>query len=349
MSEVTRTCPACGFTGTYRSQALAATFLTRHSCAKQRRRVAAARARAEHAAGGPRHDCRCPGHPHRHGTRPAYVKDRCRCLACRAANAAASRGRDRDLTYGRWAPYVDAERIRDHVAVLREAGIGRLQVAHLAGVNASHLGVILNGRDGYLQQQVRPDTAARILAVQPTPTNRAPNRQVDGTGTRRRLQALVALGWPQSWLADQLHRHPTNLRRAVHSDQVTARTAADVAELYEQLWDTRPPKDTPHQRRAVANALSVAARHHWPTPLAWDDIDHDPEPPTPPGAAVDIDEIAIELALTGRSVRLKQLTPAEQDEAVRLLTERGKSVRDIAEHLTTSTRTVSRRRRISAA
>lgn len=65
--------------------------------------------------------------------------------------------------------------------------------------------------------------------------------------------------------------------------------------------------------------------------------------------ADDIDEIAIELALSGRSIRLSQLPPAEQGEVVRRLTEGGKSVRDIAEQLATNTRTVSRRRRISAA
>ena len=31
-------------------------------------------------------DCEHPGHPHRHGTRVAYVIDRCRCEPCTAAN-----------------------------------------------------------------------------------------------------------------------------------------------------------------------------------------------------------------------------------------------------------------------
>ena len=64
----------------------------------------------------------------------------------------------------------------------------------------------------------------------------------------------------------------------------------------------------------------------------------------------DLDEIAIERALAGDGVRLEHLTPAEQDEVVRRLTERGKSIRDIAEQLATTKRTISRRRAsISAA
>lgn len=213
--------------------------------------------------------------------------------------------------------------------------------------------MLVNGRHGRLQARVRRDTAQRILAVVPDNANLAANRAVDGTGTRRRLQALIALGWPQSWLADLLDRDATNLGRALRSGQVTARTAEDVAALYDRLWDTRPPTDTPRQRRAVTDTLRRAARHGWLTPLAWDDPDHDPEPPaaaaSEDGDAIDeIDEIAIERAL-GRSIRFKDLRPREQAEVVRRHTTAGKSIRDIADALDTSTRTVSRRRRSSAA
>jgi DNA-binding NarL/FixJ family response regulator len=79
--------------------------------------------------------------------------------------------------------------------------------------------------------------------------------------------------------------------------------------------------------------------------MARDRIDTDPSPcADPPDLFDEPDEIAIERALAGDGMRLEHLTIAEQNEVVRRLTERGKSIRDIAEQLATTKRTVSRRR-----
>jgi DNA-binding NarL/FixJ family response regulator len=77
----------------------------------------------------------------------------------------------------------------------------------------------------------------------------------------------------------------------------------------------------------------------------------DPDPQQPdeqPADVEDLDEIAIERAVIGDGIRFEQLTPAEQEEVVRRLTERGKSIRHIAGQLGTTKRTVSRRRRSAA-
>lgn len=63
---------------------------------------------------------------------------------------------------------------------------------------------------------------------------------------------------------------------------------------------------------------------------AWHDTDPEPDPQQPEHLPIDVedpDEIAIERAVAGDGVLLAQLTPAEQDEVVRRLTERGKSIR----------------------
>ena len=347
--SATRTCPACGYSGTYASDALADVHHARHSCAKHRQAIERARRRVLRAQGRVRRDCTHTRARHVHGTRVAYVKDRCRCTDCTAANTAAGRAVHREQTFGRWQPFVDAAPVREHIRALRAACIGVEQIAMLAGISTSHVrGLGHHGGDGDPGiRRVRPETAQRLLGIRIDQTNRAPHSHVGATGTRRRLQALIAVGWPHDELAARLGRRSAGLRRSMQSDSVTARTARDVTTLYEQLWNLQPPQSTDEQRAAVDAARTLAAERDWLPPLAWDDIDTDPDPrhhTENAGTDDELDEIAIERALAGDGVRLEHLTPAEQDEVVRRLTERGKSIRDIAQQLATTKRTISRRR-----
>lgn len=351
--SLTRVCPTCGFTGTYASQPMAEHHHNRHSCAKQLRRRELAQARAARAESGPKRNCRHPRAKHQHGTRPAYVRDQCRCPECTTVNTAASNQMHRERTFGRWEPYLDVGPCRAHIDDLRAAGIGVDQIAKLAGLSSSHVrGLIYpssTGKPPY--QRVRRETAERILAVPVEDSSRAANSHVDATGTRRRLQALIAVGWAQAWLARELHRSPANFRRSMTADTVTARTAQLVNEMYERLWDAPPPRQTIAQRNASDAARAHATQHRWLPPLAWDDIDEDPDPdpdqPDTSGDDSDLDEIAIERAITG-DPRVR-LTHAEQIEVVRRMSERGRSIRTIAELLSTSKRTVSRHRRQGSA
>lgn len=347
--SVTRTCPACGYSGRYASDALADVHHARHSCAKHRQAIERARRRVQRAQGRVRRDCPHPRARHVHGTRVAYVRDRCRCTDCTAANTAAGRAVHRAQTFGRWRPFVDAAPVRKHIRALRAAGIGVEQIAILAGISTSHVRDLGHpGRDGEPRiRRVRPETAQRILRIRIDQADRAPRSHVDATGTRRRLQALIAVGWPHGELAARLRRGSASLRRSMLSDSVTAQTAQDVSALYEQMWNLRPPQSTDDQRAVAQAARAFGADRGWLPPLAWDDIDTDLDPRHDTEYAVtvdDLDEIAIERALAGDGVRLEHLTPAEQDEVVRRLTERGKSIRDIAQQLATTKRTVSRRR-----
>jgi DNA-binding NarL/FixJ family response regulator len=347
--SATRTCPACGYSGTYASDALADVHHARHSCAKHLQAVERARRRVQRAQGRARRDCTHPRARHVHGTRVAYVKDRCRCTDCTAANTAAGRAVHRAQTFGRWWPFVDAAPVREHIRALRAAGIGVERIALLAGMSTSHVRELADlGRDGNPGiRRVRPATAQQVLRIRIDQANRAPRSHVVATGTRRRLQALIAVGWPHDELAARLGRSSAGLRRSMLSDFVTAQTAQDVCALYEQLWIVRPPQSTDDQRAAVDAARAFAAERGWLPPLAWDDIDTDPDARDHTERAETddgVDEIAIERALAGDGVRLEHLTPAEQDEVVRRLTERGKSIRDIAQQLATTKRTISRRR-----
>lgn len=94
---------------------------------------------------------------------------------------------------------------------------------------------------------------------------------VDATGTRRRLQALVALGWPQSAIADCMGISRKNLNILLHSSHATVqqRTHERALAAYRAL--SMRPGPGKHAR-------TVAEKHGWAPPLAWDDdtID-DPE------------------------------------------------------------------------
>jgi hypothetical protein len=353
--SVTVHCPRCGFSNAYRSAALAEAYLARHSCRRRleaRARAAAAERRA--AARAIQSECRHTRVHHQHGTREAYVLDRCRCPACSGANTIAERDRRRAHVYGRARGNVPADEARDHLRSLTAAGIGVKQAALLSGVAYSTLARLLwgdAGRGKPPNQHVRASTAARILAIEASAANLADGGRVDATGTRRRLQALITIGWTRASLARQLHRSTASVRRTLTSASVTVATAEAVRDLYDQLWNTAPDESTPARHNASEAARIYAGQHGWLPPMAWDDIDTDPEPaPRQPDSSRtqspdDIDdfdiEIAIERLIAGQPVRL---STAERDEVIRRLTDRGHSLEQIARSLGVCSRTVSRRR-----
>ena len=214
------------------------------------------------------------------GTRARYVlgpgpgKGRgCRCDDCRAANRAAASHRDRQILYGRWRPYVDAGPAREHLRALSAAGIGWKRAAELAGLSTGTVSKLLYGGPGDRppSRRIRPETAGAILAVKPSAGQLAPGALTGITGTRRRLQALVATGWSQARLAGELGLTGANLGAVMRCDQVTAGTARTVSELYDRLWDRPPPEHDQRTRIAASRARNHAAARGWVPPLAWDD------------------------------------------------------------------------------
>ena len=96
-------------------------------------------------------------------------------------------------------------------------------------------------------------------------------RRVPAIGTHRRLQALVAIGWPQYWLAERLGLHRSWVAAKLAHQWVTPAVHARVCRLYNDLWDTPPTPKTAAERNAVQRARTYAARHGWTPPLSWDD------------------------------------------------------------------------------
>jgi len=240
--------------------------------------------------------------------------------------------------YGRWAPFVDAEPSRAHVKSLQAAGIGPHRIAELSGLGYATISDLIWMR----KTKVRPATEAAILAVRVDLDAYAPGGTVDGTGTRRRIQALAVVGWSIPVQAELLGLSRQSVQRITSGYGVYASTARAVSELYEKLWDQAPPEVSTGEKISANRSRTEAARRGWAAPMDWDNIDDPSEVPAlVPTDPQDVDEIAVELALAGERVTLNR---AEIAEVIRIGTERRMSANQLAEVTGRDKRTIQRRR-----
>lgn len=229
-----------------------------------------------------------------------YKVDGCRCYTCCFANSEHDKAMRRAIAYGTWQPYVNAQPMREHLLRLREAGMGMRRIAELSGVDRRRLQAVLVGRPHRgtgPQERVRPANAAAVLRVEVSLETIAPSAIVHSAGTQRRIQALVAIGWPQAHLANGISMLPKNLSRLLRSDQVMARTALAVRALYAELWN-QDPRRHGVDNQAYSRARNAAAAAGWPPPAAWDDDEIDLPDATP--AVVEAELNARELAAVRR-------------------------------------------------
>lgn len=219
------------------------------------------------------------GGKHPHGSKQRYTMDRCHCGPCRAANRDYQAQLRRAHAYGQ-ADLVPADRAREHVQRLRAAGMGVNRIAAVSGVPLSVLSRLLwaDHRNGRVAKRMRRSTEAKLLALD---VDLATSALVPGVGSRRRLQAMVALGWTQKRLAQLLGVEPENLRVTMRSERVFRSTSERVAELYERIGDEPPPVRNHWEAGAVTASRRRAAEAGWLPPAAWDDPDTDPEPVIP--------------------------------------------------------------------
>lgn len=192
-----------------------------------------------------------------------------RCPECAASEAARKRHVRRMAAYGRPSTtLIDVAPVRAHIHALLAAGMNLAQIGIAAGLDRHAA-----ERAAYTAVRVRQTTAAAILAVK-----RPLRGWVPTTGTHRRLQALMYLGWtprqlglavgtPYLDIPDLLRRKRTNLS-----------TADRIRALDDRLWNTPPPQETGRQRHQVARMKALAAKHGWLPRLAWNDNEiDDPE------------------------------------------------------------------------
>lgn len=205
----------------------------------------------------PEHTCT----KHEPGQRTCYTTHGCKCRQCTDAATATARRYKWVHGHGH-STKVPGEPVRAHLAKLRAAGMSTAEIAQVSGVAPASFRNVEAGRVCDVQRR----TAAALLAAKPVPIEQQRVGFVDGTGTRRRLQALAAIGWAGPALGARLGLSRAHVRAIIRSDgQLSADLRARVMALYDDLWCE------PQTGTAALRARRAAQRRGWVLPLAWDD------------------------------------------------------------------------------
>lgn len=204
--------------------------------------------------------------PH-HRTLTCYTDYGCRLPECRERYLAWERDRAARQADGTWDNLIDAAPVRQHIQRLMAQGYTVHRIAVIAELPAHSIrDFIGNGVRGR-RYRTNPTTAEKILSVSTEST--APTF-IDPTGTRRRLQALVAAGWPLTTIDRQIGYKSNHLRKILTERRIHVTTSVFVAGVYEEYRDRKP------ERNGVAKYLARKAReraavNRWPTPGYWVD------------------------------------------------------------------------------
>lgn len=214
-----------------------------------------------------------------HGDRNRYLRGPnennepgkgCRCRPCKNANNAAQNRRRMDIDSGRQKPLTDAEPARQHALYLVQAGLSYPRIAQLAGIPRDYLNHLLYGKRGTRTSKMHPNRAAAILAVRPTELPEA--GWVPASGTRRRLRALAAVGWPGRIIAEHIGitDRQVSVITAGRAGRVTVQTAKKTRAVYDRLWNVDPAQ-AGVAKASVTQTQRRAEKNGWAMPQAWDD------------------------------------------------------------------------------
>ena len=166
-------------------------------------------------------------------------------------------------------PLIDAEPVRRHVRNLMSAGVSVQRIATHANVGFAIVGGLLytRGPNRPRSEKIRQENARRILAVR---AEDVVTGFTNPTGTHRRLQALMANGWPQLRLGPHIGRHPVYVNALLHQPSIWGTTAAAVAAAYDRLWN-QDPRQHGVKAGTYKKVRNLARAHGWAPPGAWDD------------------------------------------------------------------------------
>lgn len=153
------------------------------------------------------------------------------------------------------------ERAQAHVqGLVADLGVSIRAIADASGTAPGVISELNRG----VCAGLRTSTEKRILAVQARNIFTRPNPRgsVPNVGARRRLQALMVMGWRHQDLAPLLGFRTTNLNHQA-GDWITKQKHDAVRDLYDRIWNVQGP--------AGAQSLARVAKAGYAPPLAWDD------------------------------------------------------------------------------
>jgi hypothetical protein len=149
--------------------------------------------------------------------------------------------------------------------------------------------------------------------------------KVPALGAQRRVRALQALGHSRKVIANRIgYTNNGAMSYLMQAETMQAETAAKIAAVYDELCMVVPTGVGPKRARTWAKKFGFVP------PLAWDDIDNDPEPSNPdaPNYDTDYDESMVLRVLNG-GPRPRRMTHAEGTEVVRRLLASGRTTHEI--------------------
>lgn len=208
----------------------------------------------------------------KHG-RSGYSHHNCRCDICKAAHTRAKKEYTLRKLRGIPTSY-PLEQVRDHYETLRASGLSLRQIARAAGISKTSLERLNRNREA-VSSWVSPRVAEALFSVNPNEAEPLDGRRIDAGPTKRRIQALVAIGYTLVDIEGFLGAATGSLSRLLVSANVTYGMSKTIAALYEDLENTPAPEG-----RTQKIALNMARKKGWHPPAAWDDIENDTEPAT---------------------------------------------------------------------
>jgi hypothetical protein len=150
-------------------------------------------------------------------------------------------------------------------------------------------------------------------------------RRVKSVGVSRKIKALAAIGYSSKEVAEYtgISRKVVQFFSMQRSEYVLKRNADLIDEAY-RAWCMTPG---PNKR-----AIQEARHRGWLPPLAWDDIDNDPEPAGKEDQGIGIDEVAVRRVVEGRATGYT-LTTLEKQAAAELLLAKGWTKTAVEDHV----------------